>query len=64
MAIYFGDLNFRVDLPRPAIENALKDSNYDALMAKDELHEHGMRHGVLKSCQEGKIMFAPTYKYD
>ncbi len=64
MAFYFGDLNFRVDLPRAAIENAIAEKNYDSLMAKDELHEHGMKHNVLKSCQEGKIMFAPTYKYD
>ena len=64
MAFYFGDLNFKVDLPRPAIEAAIKDGNYDSILAKDELHVHGMKHSVLRSCQEGKIMFAPTYKYD
>ena len=64
MAIYFGDLNFRIDLPRAAIEKAIKEKNFDSLMVKDELYQHGMRHEVLKSCQEGKLLFDPSYKYD
>lgn len=32
-------------------------------MACDELYMHGMRHHVLKTCQEGQLLFDPTYKY-
>ena len=33
-------------------------------MAKDELYMLGMRNAVLKKCQEGQLLFDPTYKYD
>ena len=46
----FGDLNFRVDLPRKAVETAIASKDYQTLMAKDELYMHGMKNSVLKQC--------------
>lgn len=34
------------------------------MMAKDELYMHGMKSKVLKTYQEGQLLFDPTYKYD
>ena len=33
-------------------------------MKADELYCHGMQNKVLKTCQEGQLLFDPTYKYD
>lgn len=62
--VYFGDLNFRINMKRTDILQAIKDKDYNRLMAADELYRNGMSHPILKTCQEGQLLFDPTYKYD
>ena len=62
--VYFGDLNFRINMKRTDILQAIKDKDYNRLMAADELYRNGMSHSILKTCQEGQLLFDPTYKYD
>lgn len=62
--VFFGDLNFRIDMPRSDVVKAIRDKNYTALMRKDELYRTGMSHPILKNCKEGQLLFDPTYKYD
>ena len=37
---------------------------YNELCQYDELYQHGMKSPLLKTCQEGQLLFDPTYKYD
>ena len=62
--VYFGDLNFRIDMQRTAILEAIQRKDLRSLLGKDELYMNGMQHSVLQHCQEGQIQFPPTYKYD
>ena len=43
---------------------AIQEKNYQKLMGADELYRIGMKHPILKLCQEGQLLFDPTYKYD
>ena len=51
-------------MPSKEISQKITGKDYRGLMAKDELYMHGMRSKVLKQCQEGQLLFDPTYKYD
>ena len=62
--VLFGDLNFRVNMPKPDMIGQIKQKNYQPMMARDELYMHGMQSKVLKDYQEGQLLFDPTYKYD
>ena len=62
--VFFGDLNFRVSKTRAEIKALIKKKDYASLMGADELYQHGMQSKVLKTCQEGQLLFDPTYKYN
>lgn len=64
MKVYFGDLNFRIDMSREDIEEAATSKDYRKLRVADEFFTQGMMHEMLKTCQEGQLSFEPTYKYD
>jgi hypothetical protein len=73
---FCGDLNYRVDLPRELTENTILESGKASLSmdTKEVAYTDLMRHDQLKKTiaegrafpgfAEGKIEFAPTFKFD
>uniref|UniRef100_A0A0E0FUV0 Inositol polyphosphate-related phosphatase domain-containing protein n=1 Tax=Oryza nivara TaxID=4536 RepID=A0A0E0FUV0_ORYNI len=61
--IWFGDLNYRIALSYADTKNFLMENNWDALFERDQLKIERDAGRVFKGWNEGKIFFAPTYKY-
>ncbi|PNT73089.1 hypothetical protein BRADI_2g53130v3 [Brachypodium distachyon] len=61
--IWFGDLNYRLALSYADTKRLLTENNWDALFEKDQLKIEQDAGRVFKGWNEGKIYFAPTYKY-
>ncbi|CAM8917109.1 hypothetical protein QQ045_031347 [Rhodiola kirilowii] len=61
--IWFGDLNYRIALSYADTKKLLEENAWDALLGKDQLKIERESGRVFKGWKEGKIFFAPTYKY-
>ncbi|KAJ1285913.1 hypothetical protein BS78_03G314000 [Paspalum vaginatum] len=61
--IWLGDLNYRIALSYADTKKLLIENNWDALFEKDQLKIERDAGRVFKGWNEGKIYFAPTYKY-
>ncbi|XP_047335110.1 type I inositol polyphosphate 5-phosphatase 5 [Impatiens glandulifera] len=61
--IWLGDLNYRVSLSYDETKLLLEDNNWDSLLEKDQLNLEKEAGRVFTGWKEGKIFFAPTYKY-
>ncbi|KAF5199787.1 Type i inositol polyphosphate 5-phosphatase, partial [Thalictrum thalictroides] len=61
--IWLGDLNYRVSLSYEEARILLEDNYWDALLEKDQLIVEREAGRVFPGWKEGKIYFAPTYKY-
>ncbi|KAF6154080.1 hypothetical protein GIB67_031341 [Kingdonia uniflora] len=61
--IWFGDLNYRISLSYEEARLLLEDNDWDALLEKDQLKMEKEAGRVFTGWNEGKIFFAPTYKY-
>ncbi|KAJ3695793.1 hypothetical protein LUZ60_001170 [Juncus effusus] len=61
--IWLGDLNYRVALSYDETRTLLEDNDWDALLEKDQLKTEKEAGRVFKGWKEGRIFFAPTYKY-
>lgn len=61
--IWLGDLNYRVSLSYEEARILLEDNYWDALLEKDQLNVEREAGRVFPGWKEGKILFAPTYKY-
>ncbi|KAK1295373.1 Type I inositol 1,4,5-trisphosphate 5-phosphatase CVP2 [Acorus calamus] len=61
--IWLGDLNYRIALSYLETRNHLENDDWDALLEKDQLKIEREAGRVFKGWKEGKIYFAPTYKY-
>ncbi|XP_015271026.1 PREDICTED: synaptojanin-1 [Gekko japonicus] len=59
-----GDFNYRIDLPNEEVKELIRQQNWDALLAGDQLINQKNSGQVFRGFLEGKIAFAPTYKYD
>ncbi|XP_062982765.1 synaptojanin-1 isoform X1 [Elgaria multicarinata webbii] len=59
-----GDFNYRVDLPNEEVKELIRQQNWDALIAGDQLINQKNAGQIFRGFLEGKIAFAPTYKYD
>ncbi|XP_058267153.1 synaptojanin-1 isoform X3 [Hemibagrus wyckioides] len=59
-----GDFNYRISLPNEEVKDLIRQQNWDALIAGDQLVEQKNAGNVFKGFIEGKLDFAPTYKYD
>ncbi|GAB4847304.1 Type I inositol polyphosphate 5-phosphatase 5, variant 2 [Ancistrocladus abbreviatus] len=62
-AIWFGDLNYRVSLSYEETRTLLEDNKWDSLLEKDQLNIERKAGRAFKGWEEGRILFAPTYKY-
>ncbi|KAF9675067.1 hypothetical protein SADUNF_Sadunf10G0192900 [Salix dunnii] len=61
--LWLGDLNYRIALSYSETRKLLEQSNWDALFDKDQLKTEREAGRVFRGWKEGKIYFAPTYKY-
>ncbi|CAD6249470.1 unnamed protein product [Miscanthus lutarioriparius] len=61
--IWLGDLNYRVSLSYEETKTLLEENEWDILLEKDQLAMERQAGRVFKGWKEGKIYFAPTYKY-
>ncbi|XP_074070204.1 synaptojanin-1 isoform X10 [Macrotis lagotis] len=59
-----GDFNYRIDLPNEEVKDLIKQQNWDLLIAGDQLTMQKTSGQIFRGFYEGKINFAPTYKYD
>ncbi|XP_059653735.1 type I inositol polyphosphate 5-phosphatase 10-like isoform X2 [Cornus florida] len=61
--IWLGDLNYRIALSYSDTKKLLVENKWDTLLGKDQLKMEMEAGRVFKGWKEGKIYFAPTYKY-
>ncbi|KAM3837348.1 synaptojanin-1 isoform 2-T4 [Vipera latastei] len=59
-----GDFNYRIDLPNEEVKELIRQQNWDALIAGDQLVSQKNAGQIFRGFVEGKVAFAPTYKYD
>ncbi|XP_041656447.1 synaptojanin-1 isoform X4 [Cheilinus undulatus] len=59
-----GDFNYRISLPNEEVKELIKQQNWDALTAGDQLLDQKNAGLVFRGFIEGNLDFAPTYKYD
>ncbi|CAI7848620.1 unnamed protein product, partial [Closterium sp. NIES-53] len=60
---FFGDLNYRLELPDLEARALLAKRDWEALLQHDQLRWELSEGGALPGWREGPIFFAPTYKY-
>ncbi|KAJ4822195.1 hypothetical protein Tsubulata_030311 [Turnera subulata] len=61
--IWLGDLNYRLAAGQGDTHELLKKNDWQALLEKDQLRMEQKAGRVFKGWKEGRIYFAPTYKY-
>ncbi|XWS55713.1 hypothetical protein CRYUN_Cryun09bG0024000 [Craigia yunnanensis] len=61
--IWLGDLNYRLAADCADTHELLKKNDWQALLEKDQLRIEKRAGRVFKGWEEGRIYFAPTYKY-
>ncbi|XP_071994726.1 synaptojanin-1 isoform X3 [Engystomops pustulosus] len=59
-----GDFNYRIDLPNEEVKELIRNQNWDSLVVGDQLVNQKNGGQVFRGFLEGKVNFAPTYKYD
>ncbi|XP_069744866.1 synaptojanin-1 isoform X3 [Narcine bancroftii] len=59
-----GDFNYRIDLPNEEVKELIRQQNWDSLLSGDQLVNQKNSGQIFREFLEGRINFAPTYKYD
>eukprot|EP00164_Ancoracysta_twista_P007704 GFYU01010983.1.p1 GENE.GFYU01010983.1~~GFYU01010983.1.p1 ORF type:complete len:306 (-),score=61.42 GFYU01010983.1:69-908(-) len=59
---WFGDLNYRIDMPRDVVISHVALKDWDKLFRHDQLHTEMKAGNVFYGFTEGRIKFAPTFK--
>ncbi|XP_067849288.1 synaptojanin-1 isoform X3 [Heptranchias perlo] len=59
-----GDFNYRIDLPNEEVKELIKQQNWDSLLSGDQLINQKNAGHIFREFLEGRVNFAPTYKYD
>ncbi|EGW29977.1 uncharacterized protein SPAPADRAFT_52826 [Spathaspora passalidarum NRRL Y-27907] len=62
--IWFGDLNYRINMMNEQCRDSVARGEYNELIQMDQLNEERRHDGAFKPFNEGVISFAPTYKFD
>eukprot|EP00743_Colponemidia_sp_Colp-15_P001871 GILK01002039.1.p1 GENE.GILK01002039.1~~GILK01002039.1.p1 ORF type:complete len:477 (+),score=71.87 GILK01002039.1:47-1432(+) len=62
--VWMGDLNYRINGNRKAVNALIHQSMHEVLLANDQLLRERKHGNVFSSFQEGHIDFPPTYKFD
>ncbi|XP_011000718.1 PREDICTED: type I inositol 1,4,5-trisphosphate 5-phosphatase CVP2-like isoform X2 [Populus euphratica] len=61
--VWLGDLNYRIYLPDSKTRYLVQKKEWNILLEKDQLKAELVEGHVFQGWHEGKIEFAPTYKY-
>ncbi|KAI5057374.1 hypothetical protein GOP47_0027389 [Adiantum capillus-veneris] len=61
--IWFGDMNYRLNMPDGKARFLVAREDWTALLEKDQLKKELSRGHTFDGWREGTISFAPTYKY-
>ncbi|KAJ3095525.1 inositol polyphosphate 5-phosphatase, partial [Phlyctochytrium planicorne] len=61
---WFGDFNYRVNLPNDEVRQRIENKDWDYILHYDQLTEEKERGAIFQDLIEGRVAFAPTYKYD
>lgn len=61
--IWLGDLNYRLSSTSGDVHEFLRRNDWQALLEKDQLRIEQKAGRIFEGWEEGKIHFAPTYKY-
>lgn len=61
---WYGDLNYRIALPRSRIFDLLAASNYAELLANDQLNAQRQLGTAFSEFAEGPVNWPPTYRFD
>lgn len=64
LVFWFGDLNYRIELPNDVVRGKSAAKDYAELRAKDQLRREQEAGQAFSGMLEGAIDFPPTYKYD
>ncbi|KAM4047691.1 synaptojanin-1 isoform 3-T3 [Anomaloglossus baeobatrachus] len=59
-----GDFNYRIDLANEEVKDLIRNQSWESLIVGDQLINQKNGGQVFRGFLEGKINFAPTYKYD
>lgn len=63
--IWFGDLNYRINLPNDHCRSLIDSGAFDEMMELDQLsNEMKQQDGAFRGFREAPVRFYPTYKYD
>ncbi|KYQ96666.1 inositol 5-phosphatase [Tieghemostelium lacteum] len=62
--IWFGDLNYRIDLPQEEAKALVHKKNYQQLQQYDQLNNERKSGKAFIGFNEEPLNFQPTYKYD
>ncbi|KAK8650291.1 hypothetical protein V6N13_139936 [Hibiscus sabdariffa] len=61
---WFGDLNYRLNMPDADIRKLVAEKHWNELINYDQLHKELRSGHVFEGWKEGTIDFPPTYKYE
>ncbi|CAM0144593.1 unnamed protein product [Urochloa decumbens] len=61
---WFGDLNYRIDLPDAEVRHMVAMKRWDVLLKSDQLTKELISGSTFVGWKEGLINFPPTYKYE
>nr|BAD54683.1 putative inositol polyphosphate 5-phosphatase II [Oryza sativa Japonica Group] len=61
---WFGDLNYRIDMPDAEIRDLVSMKRWDDLLKSDQLTKELTNGNTFAGWKEGLINFPPTYKYE
>ncbi|KAK8439143.1 Inositol-1,4,5-trisphosphate 5-phosphatase 1 [Candidozyma auris] len=62
--IWFGDLNYRIDLPNDRCRYLVESGAFDELSEADQLKKEMEKGGAFSRFTESPVKFYPTYKFD
>ncbi|XP_020521443.1 type I inositol polyphosphate 5-phosphatase 1 isoform X2 [Amborella trichopoda] len=62
--IWFGDLNYRINLPYEKTRELISKKDWSALIERDQLRRELKKGRAFDGWSEGLINFPPTYKYE
>ncbi|XP_028418102.1 inositol polyphosphate 5-phosphatase OCRL-1-like [Dendronephthya gigantea] len=64
VVFWFGDLNYRIDLPNEDVRKSIDEVEYEYLLEHDQLIKQMRNEKCFQMFKEGWIRFQPTYKYN
>ena len=62
--LWFGDFNYRIDMPSSTIKDLVKKQNIKTALKFDQLNKAHESYAILPEYLEGEILFLPTFKFE